>query len=256
MAAGTSVGSSTKFAKTAEGVALLDPLVAQRLTIYRDDLLHWNHRFNLTAITEPAAVDQRLIGDALRLLPAIDGIVEHLSVRGLPTRLIDVGTGAGFPGMVIKIARPNLDVTLLDATGKKVSFLCSVIETLRLDGVVALHGRAEELGHQDIYRGQFGLATARAVASLPALLELCLPLVALGGFAVFPKGVAIDNELAAGERANRTLGGRIDSANTLESVQDAPATRLVIVAKIRETPTRFPRRSGLPASEPLGRISL
>lgn len=228
--------------------------VVEQLALYRDDLLHWNQRFNLTAISEPEAVDKRLIGDALRLLPVIDDLVERLAEAGGPLKLIDVGTGAGLPGLVIKIARPELDVTLLDATAKKVSFLHYMIKTLKLDRVEAVHGRAEELGHERRYRGRFGLATARAVTSLPALMELCMPLLAMGGWAVFPKGADIDEELAEAERANRTLGGRIDSSNTLETVQDAPVTRVVIVAKIHETPSRFPRRSGLPAKEPLGRI--
>lgn len=234
------------------GVTLPLP-VAEQLAIYRDDLLHWNQRFNLTAVTDPKAVDRRLIGDALRLLPAIDKIVERLTEAGLPLKLIDVGTGAGLPGLVIKIARPDLDVTLLDATAKKVSFVHYMIETLKLDRVEAVHGRAEEFGHDRRFRGQFGLVTARAVASLPALMELCLPLLKVGGWAVFPKGADIDDELAEAERANRTLGGRVDSSNTLEYVHDAPMTRVVIVAKIHETPSRFPRRSGLPAKEPLGR---
>jgi 16S rRNA (guanine527-N7)-methyltransferase len=232
----------------------LPSAVLEQLAVYRDDLLHWNQRFNLTAITEPDAVDRRLIGDALRLLPVIDDLLPRLTAAGLPLRLIDVGTGAGLPGLVIKIARPELDVTLLDATAKKVSFLQYIIDTLNLDRVGAIHGRAEELGHDRRYRGGFGLSTARAVASLPALMELCLPLVSVGGWAVLPKGSDIDGELAEAERANRTLGGRIDSSNTLEYVHDAPVTRVVIVAKIHETPSRFPRRSGLPAKEPLGRI--
>jgi 16S rRNA (guanine527-N7)-methyltransferase len=250
---GTSVVSS-RASDAQFGVALTDSTLADRLAIYRDDLLHWNQRFNLTAITEPEAVDRRLIGDALRLLPTIDEIAQRLQDRALPLRLVDVGTGAGFPGLVIKIARPHLDVTLIDATAKKISFVQHMIETLKLDGVAAVHGRAEELGHDRHYRGQFGLATARAVASLPALMELCLPLLTIGGWAVFPKGAEIEGELAEAERANRTLGGRVESATPLEYVQDAPVTRVVIVAKIDETPTRFPRRSGLPAKEPLGRI--
>jgi 16S rRNA (guanine527-N7)-methyltransferase len=253
-AAGTQEIGTPRASDAQFGVTLVDPTVVERLAIYRDDLLHWNQRFNLTAITEPDAVDRRLIGDALRLLPAVDEIVQRLGEQGGPTRLIDVGTGAGLPGLVIKIARPHLDVTLLDATAKKISFLQHMIETLSLDGVQAIQGRAEELGHDRRFRGQFDLVTARAVASLPALMELCLPLVKLGGWAVFPKGAEIDDELAEAERANRILGGRIDSARTLEYVQDAPVTRVVIVAKIHETPNRFPRRSGLPAKEPLGRI--
>lgn len=234
--------------------SFLPPETREHLTVYRDDLLHWNQRFNLTAISDPAEVDRRLIGDALRLLPTIDRYVAHLRSDNLPIDLIDIGTGAGLPGLVIKIARPELPVTLVDATAKKVSFLRAMIETLQLADVDAVHGRAEDLGQSSAFRARFGIATARAVSSLPALLELCLPLIVVGGKAVFPKGADIDQELDEGGRAARQLGGRIDRTSQLEYVQDAPVTRLVEVTKIEQTPPRFPRRSGLPAKEPLGRI--
>jgi 16S rRNA (guanine527-N7)-methyltransferase len=200
----------------------------------------------LTAIREPGEVDRRLIGDALRLLPAVDAYAGG-------GRLVDVGTGAGFPGLALKIARPELDVTLIEATGKKVAFLRHVIETLGLEGVEAVHGRAEELGHDRRYRGRFDLATARAVAVLPALLELCMPLLRVGGRALFPKGAEVGTEFAEGERAAPLVGARIERADLLPGEPDEPVTRLVIAAKIGETPNRFPRRSGIPAKEPLGR---
>ena len=154
---------------------------------------------------------------------------------------------------MLKIARPNLDVTLIEATGKKVAFLRHAIATLGLEGVEALHGRAEELGRDPRYRGRYDLATARAVASLPVLLEICLPFLRVGGRALFPKGAALGTELAEGERAAALVGGRIERAELLPGGADEPVTRLVIAAKIRETPNRFPRRSGVPAKEPLGR---
>jgi 16S rRNA (guanine527-N7)-methyltransferase len=227
----------------------IDAGARERLAVYRDELLVWNQRFNLTAVTEPEGVDRRLIGDSLRLLPVVDGFV----VEAAGVRLVDVGSGAGFPGLVIKIARPNIDVTLIEATGKKVAFLRHAIEVLGLEGIEALHGRAEELGQDRQYRGRYDLATARAVAALPVLVELCLPLLRVGGRALFPKGAELGTELAEGERAAAMVGGRIEKADVLPGGEDEPVTRLVIAAKIGETPNRFPRRSGVPAKEPLGR---
>jgi 16S rRNA (guanine527-N7)-methyltransferase len=228
----------------------------ERLRTFRDLLLEWNTRVNLTAITDPAGVDRRLFGDALRLLPAVDGFMNELGSRGVAASrsLVDVGTGAGVPGLVLKIVRPDLDVTLIEATGKKVAFLEAAIAALGLEGIEALHARAEDVGRDVRYRGRFDLATARAVAALPVLLELCIPLLRVGGRALFPKGTALGTELAEGKRAAALVGARIVSADLLPGDEDEPVTRLVIADKIGETPNRYPRRSGVPAKEPLGRV--
>jgi 16S rRNA (guanine527-N7)-methyltransferase len=146
-------------------------------------------------------------------------------------------------------------VTLIEATGKKVTFLQTVIDDLGLDGVAALHGRAEDLGHERAYRGRFDLATARAVASLPALLELCFPFLRVGGRAIFPKASDLGPEIAEGNRAASIVGGRIVTTELLPHGPEERVTRLVIADKLERTPTRFPRRAGLPAREPLGRGS-
>jgi 16S rRNA (guanine527-N7)-methyltransferase len=201
-------------------------------------------RFNLTAIDDPAEIDRRLILDALLMLPAIDA-----ATAGIETsRLIDVGSGAGFPGLALKIARPDLFVTLVEATGKKVGFLRTCIEELDLVGVEARHARAEDLGHDPAYRGRFDLATARAVAALPTLLELCMPFVRSGGRAFFPKGLNLAEELEAGRRAAPLVGARLTGAEILPGGQ----TTLVVAEKVAPTPARVPRRSGLPSREPLG----
>jgi 16S rRNA (guanine527-N7)-methyltransferase len=226
-------------------VSGVDDGVRKQLAVYRDELLRWNERVNLTAVRDPEGVDRRLIGDALRLLPFVD------ATDG--ARLVDVGTGAGLPGLVVKIARPKIDVTLIEATGKKVAFLRHVIGILGLERVEALHGRAEELGRDPEHRGRYDLATARAVAALPTLVELCLPFLRVEGRALFPKGADLGTELAEGERAAALVGGRIETTEELPGDAGEPVTRLVIAAKIRQTPNRFPRRSGIPAKEPLGR---
>jgi 16S rRNA (guanine527-N7)-methyltransferase len=227
------------------------PDAAQRqLRDYRDLLFRWNQRFNLTAVREPEEIDARLIADGLRLLPSFDRVSADLPS---PVRMVDLGTGAGLPGLVIKIARPWLDVTLIDATNKKVQFVQHVIDELGLEQARTVHGRAEDVGHLPEYRERFDLATARGVAALPTLLELVVPLLDIGGAFVFPKGEQIDEELRAGKRAARTLGARIDSHALLPDHPGEPVTRLVTGVKIGLTPGRYPRRAGIPNKEPLGR---
>ncbi|MER3439625.1 MAG: 16S rRNA (guanine(527)-N(7))-methyltransferase RsmG, partial [Chloroflexota bacterium] len=197
---------------------------------YRDLLLEWNTRHNLTALKTPEDVDVRLIAESLRLLPVID---EFVAVSGhgrhQPLRLIDIGTGAGVPGLILAIARPDLNVTLVEATGKKVAFLTHVTAVLGLTRVHAIHARAEDLAHDPVYREQFDLATARAVGPLSALLELALPFLRIGGWALFPKGPEIGTELAEANRAARLLGGRILRADLLPTdptQPGLPVTRL------------------------------
>jgi 16S rRNA (guanine527-N7)-methyltransferase len=229
-------------------VSFLTPDQYAKVVAYRDLLLEWNQRFNLTAITDPELVERRLFLDAWQMLPAIDE-----ATGGEAARLIDVGTGAGFPGLALKIARPALEVTLLEATGKKVSFLRHVIDALGLTGVEALHGRAEELAHDPARRERYDLATARAVAYLPAVIELCTPFLRIGGRALFPKSSDLDQELREGRRAAKTLGVTIVSADPLPEIEGEQVTRLVIVDRMERTPPRYPRRAGIPAREPLGR---
>ena len=225
------------------GIAL-DVTALARFDAYRDLLLAWNARFNLTAVTDPSEIDRRLFLDTLLMLHAVDA-ADPLAGDVF---LVDVGSGAGFPGLALKIARPYLDVTLVEATGKKVAFLEACIEELALDGIGAVHGRAEEIGHDPRYRERFDLATARAVASLPVLFELCMPLLRLGGRALFPKGLNLAEEIASGRRAAPLAGARLIAADVLPGNQ----TTLVVAEKTGPTPTRLPRRSGLPTREPLG----
>jgi 16S rRNA (guanine527-N7)-methyltransferase len=218
----------------------------EQLRAFRDLLMRWNLRFNLTAIEEPEEVDRRLIGDALRMLSALDAAIANRAT----VRLIDVGSG----GVVLKIVRPEIELTMLEATRKKVRFLEAAIEELDLDKTRAIHGRAEELAHRPEHRERFDVVTARAVASLPALLEFCMPFVRIGGRGLFPKGADIAAELEEGLRAAPFVGARIEKADPLPTGPGEGVTRLVEVAKIENTPGRFPRRPGIPAKEPLGRI--
>jgi 16S rRNA (guanine527-N7)-methyltransferase len=210
--------------------------IQRQLRDYRDLLFRWNQRFNLTALREPEEIDTRLIADALRLLPAIDAELES---RPAPVQLIDLGTGAGFPGLVIKIARPEIRVVLVDATNKKVQFVQHVIGELGLRAASTVHGRAEDIGHHHDYRAQ--------------LIELTVPLLAEGGVFLFPKGGQIEEELASGQRAAKILKARIESTELLPGDRSEPVTRLVRGVKISTTPGRYPRRAGIPSKEPLGR---
>jgi 16S rRNA (guanine527-N7)-methyltransferase len=224
------------------------PAQAAQFDAYRSLLLEWNARTNLTAITDPAEVDRRLFLDSMLLLPALDAALGLMPAS--PHRMIDVGSGAGFPGLPIKIMRPDLDITLIEATGKKVAFLDACIAALGLEGITTIHGRAEELARDPAYRERFDLVTARAVASLPALLELGMPFLHLGGRGLFPKGLDIATELSAADAAAPLVGGKIVASRVLPSSQ----TTLVAVAKVGATPKKYPRRAGIPAREPLGHL--
>jgi len=235
-------------ASAAFGVVLDNEMLA-RFARYRDLLLSWNDRFNLTAIREPEEIERRLFLDALAMVPALDRTVTAMAERTEKVlRLVDVGSGAGLPGLALKIARPEIDVTLVDATAKKVSFLEAVITELALPAIRPVHGRAEDLGQDSAYRGQFDLATARAVASLPVLLEYVMPLLDVGGTALLPKGLAIEDEIRQGQKAAAKLGARIVVTDRLLDT----TTRLVVVAKRSPTPAQYPRRTGIPSRTPLG----
>jgi 16S rRNA (guanine527-N7)-methyltransferase len=224
----------------------LDDEALQRFARYRDLLHLRNAQFNLTAIREPHEIERRLFLDALAIVPTLDRLTESPSPQSV--RRVDIGAGAGFPGLALKIARPHLDVTLVDATAKKVAFLDEVISELGLDAVRAVHGRAEDLGQKEAYRARFDVATARAVAALPVLLEYVIPLLEVGGTALLTKGLEINEELRAGRRAAQKLGARIISAATLPT----EGTRLVVATKTAPTKRTYPRRVGIPSRGPLG----
>ncbi|HEV2528295.1 MAG TPA: 16S rRNA (guanine(527)-N(7))-methyltransferase RsmG [Thermomicrobiales bacterium] len=232
----------------------LDEEQVARFADYRRLLIEWNGRFNLTAVTDPDEIDRRLFLDALRMVRPIREFAGPAPVRGRPDgpsqpiRLVDIGTGAGFPGLALKIGMPDLDITLIEATGKKVQFLQAVIAELGLVDVVAIHGRAEELAHQPAYRGAFDACTARGVSSLAALFEMSAPLLRRDGMGLFPKGLDIADELASGKRAAGMVGVEVLSSEVIPGSE----TRLVVARKAAETPDQYPRRPGMPSREPLG----
>ncbi len=210
---------------------------------YREELLGWNTRVNLTAIKNPEEVQIKHFLDSLSLLLVYDKP---------QTRLLDIGTGAGFPGLALKIVRPEWQVVLFEATGKKVTFLRHVIDTLHLTGVEAVHGRAEELAHKPQYRATFDVVTARAVAALPTLLEYSAPFCRVGGEIILLKKGDISEELAQGQRAARQLGASFkeDVLVTLPGLEDN--RRLLVWQQQKPCPLQYPRSGSAIAKKPLG----
>ncbi len=217
--------------------------VVKQFLRYRQELLDWNTRFNLTAITDPDEVLIKHFLDSLSLLMAYDRP---------RARLLDIGSGAGFPGLALKIARPDWQVTLLEATGKKVTFLQHIIELLQLTGIKAAHGRAEELAHDGALRASFDVVTARAVASLPTLLEYAAPFCRVGGQIILPKKGDLVEELAQGKRAARQVGAFLkdDVHVTLPGLEDG--RRLLVWEQRELCPAQLPRSGAVMARRPLG----
>jgi 16S rRNA (guanine527-N7)-methyltransferase len=224
------------------GLTLSDQQLAQFLR-YQQELLDWNTRFNLTAITDPEDVQIKHFLDSLSLLAAYDRP---------QVDLLDIGSGAGFPGLALKIVRPEWNVTLLEATGKKVTFLRHVIETLQLEGIIAVQGRAEELAHQEAYRAKFDLVTARAVASLSALLEYSAPYCRVGGSIVLPKKGDLVDELAHGKRAAGQVGAAFKADVVVEVPGLADGRRLLVWRQQKACPVQYPRAGAVMIKKPLG----
>ncbi len=216
-----------------------DAQTIHRLGYFIDRLKEVNRVMNLTAITEDEAIASRHLEDSWQLL---DSIPAH-------SKVIDIGTGAGFPGLALKIVRPDLDMTLMDATGKKVLFLEELIGDLGLDRVRAIQGRAEEKAHDRGYREQFQVALARAVAPLPQLVELCLPFVRQGGRFIAMKGK--DSEADSASKAIRKLGGTLDSLLTYQLPPLDEPRKLVLIRKTGPSPALYPRRMALIKRLPL-----
>ncbi len=216
----------------------LDAQAVERFQQYRDLLLAANERFNLTSITDPHEVEVRLFADSLSLLPYVPGDSR---------RLLDIGSGGGVPGLALAIARPELNVTLLDATAKKVRFLAETADALGLDHVTAIQGRAEELARDRNHRERYDVVTARAVARLVTLVELAIPFLTVGGRAILPKGSAASEELEEARYAIGLLGGRVQPLIETE----IEGTTLVLVEKRKPSPAAYPRNTGVPNKSPL-----
>lgn len=235
------------------GLTLL-PAQLAAFELYTQELLAWNEQFNLTAITDPVQVEVRHFLDSLALIPALaaqDGVTVPALLARTP-RIVDVGTGAGFPGLALRIVWPRARFVLIEATAKKVRFLEHMSERLGLGDVQFVQGRAEELGLRDPHRASFDLVLARAVASLPTLVEYLLPFARRGGRVVAYKGSAAHEEAMCSEEAIRTLGGQLTKLIPVEVPGLAETRVLVVIDKVAQTPDGYPRGRGLPRKRPLG----
>lgn len=233
------------------GIPLSERQVEQ-FRLYFELLADWNQKINLTAIDDLEGVQTKHFLDCLTGLPLIR---EELGGNGKPTqtiRAIDVGAGAGFPGLPLKIAWPELKLVLLDGTGKKVRFLQDVVAALKLTQVEVVQGRAEEVGHDEGYRGQFDLVTARAVARLNTLVEYLLPFTRQGGYVVAYKGPGAADEFMEARKAIDLLGGEVVRFAPVEVPLLEEERRILLIRKTRRTPPQYPRGQGLPRKSPLG----
>jgi 16S rRNA (guanine527-N7)-methyltransferase len=210
---------------------------------YDRELVAWNARVNLTAITARDEVIVKHFLDSLSVAPVLRRLASH--------SLIDIGSGAGFPGLPLKIVFPSLRVTLLEATGKKVEFLKHMIAELNLLDATTIHGRAEEWSRDAAHREKYDVAVARAVAELPTLLEYALPFARVGGVFIAYKGVDVDDELRRAERAIKELGGRLSEVRSVQLPGLEPR-HLIVVEKIAATPSKYPRAAGAPKRKPIG----
>jgi 16S rRNA (guanine527-N7)-methyltransferase len=211
---------------------------------YADELRAWNAQFNLTAIKGLEGIQIKHFLDSLSILKVLRG-------SSAPIRLVDVGTGAGFPGLPLKIVCPQMQLTLVEATGKKVKFCEHMVETLKLSGVSVIKARAEEIGRDPAHREQYDWAVARAVAEMPTLAEYLLPLVRRGGRAVAQKGQDAPAETQTAEGALRRLGGELEQIVPVELPGIVETRYLVVFKKVAATPPAYPRRVGVPAKTPL-----
>lgn len=234
--------NTTKFINDlkAIGIELSDEQLEQFLTYY-EMLIEKNKVMNLTAITDFDEVLEKHFEDSLSLIQAVD--LEKSQA------VIDLGTGAGFPGIPLKIAFPNLQITLADSLNKRILFLDDVIRELGLTGIDTVHGRAEDLAKNSDYREKFDLCVSRAVANLSTLSEYCLPFVKIGGKFISYKAGECDEEVAASKSSIFLLGGKISDIKKFELGESGRA--FVIIDKVSGTPKKYPRKAGIPSKDPL-----
>lgn len=206
-------------------------------------LVEWNKVMNLTAITEMDAVISKHFVDSAALVKC------GVELNG--QRVIDVGTGAGFPGIPLKILFPEMKITLLDSLNKRIHFLEEVCGQLELAEVELIHGRAEDYGRNKQYRAQYDLAVSRAVANLASLSEYCLPFLKVGGYFISYKSEKVEEETAAASGAVTKLGGKLEETCSFALLPENARRNLVKIRKAKETPGKYPRKAGLPAKEPL-----
>lgn len=216
----------------------------EQFELYYQELIEWNKKINLTAITDYSSVQVKHFLDSLTITIALP----EEEMESPDFNIVDVGTGAGFPGVPLKILFPQLRLVLIEPTTKKAAFLHHIIRELELENVEVMNSRAEEAAHLPLYREQFALVLSRAVALLPTLLELTLPFCQIGGRFIAQKKGEIAQEVDRAKEAISTLGGKLDQIKNIELNEFDDKRYLVIIDKIYPTPSKYPRRPGVPIS--------
>ena len=220
----------------------------EQFDTYMNMVIEKNQVMNLTAITDPEEFALKHFADSLSLIPAVPEL-KYISEK--PVTMVDVGTGAGFPSVPLKIAYPNIQLTLLDSLNKRISFLDNVISTLGLENVTTIHARAEEGGRRKNLRDTFDVVTSRAVANLSTLTEYCLPYAKVGGLFISYKSGNIDEELTSAERAIKLLGGKLENVIHFQLADTDNSRSFVMIRKEKPTPKAYPRKPGTAKREPL-----
>jgi 16S rRNA (guanine527-N7)-methyltransferase len=221
----------------------LDDIKIQQFMMYKDLLKEWNEKVNLTAITDDLEIIKKHFIDSISILKS--GAIKEGS------SIIDVGTGAGFPGIPLKIIMPSLKVVLLDSLNKRINFLNTVISELKLDGIETIHGRAEDFAKKEGYRENFDIATARAVANLSVLSEYCIPYVKVSGHFIAMKGPAALDELKDSRNAIGTLGGKFREIIETHIPGEEINHNIVVVEKVSNTDNKYPRKAGQIEKKPI-----
>ena len=209
--------------------------------IYMDLLIYWNEKINLTAITEPEEIILKHFIDSLTICNKIEN----------NNKIIDVGTGAGFPGIPLAIVNNTLEITLVDALNKRLIFLEEVIKELKLDNIKLIHARAEEIGQNRDYREKFDISTSRAVANLSTLSEYLLPLVKINGKCLCMKASDAEVEIKEAEKAINVLGGTIEKIDKFNLPYSDIGRTIITIKKEKNTPSKYPRKAGTPSKEPI-----
>ena len=208
---------------------------------YMNLLIEWNEKMNLTAITDPDEIILKHFIDSITILKELeDG-----------SKLVDVGTGAGFPGIPLSIMNPTLKITLVDSLNKRLIFLQEVVNRLKLENIEIVHARAEEFGQNKKYREQFDISTSRAVANLSTLSEYLIPLVKVGGKVISMKASDAIQELNEAQKAIEVLGGTVEKVDEFNLPQSDIGRTVIIIRKIKITPNKYPRKPGTPSKEPI-----
>lgn len=220
----------------------LDDIQVEQFCKYYELLIQWNEKMNLTSIIDKDEVIHKHFLDS-------SALIKYCDLSNL--RLLDVGTGAGFPGIVLKILVPNCKITLLDSLAKRIGFLNEVISELNLSDIITIHGRAEDYAQDKLYREKFDIVTSRAVANMSTLSEYCLPFVKESGYFIPYKSGVIDEEVSVSKKALKILGGSVDKVEKFILPDTEFDRSLVFIKKIKNTPKNYPRKAGTPSKSPL-----